>query len=60
MVPRADPQAMAQALGLYINDGKLRESHGKAARERAVTQFSITNMTDRYLGVYDELCQRNL
>ena len=60
LVPRADPQEMAQALGLYINDSKLRESHGKAARERAVTQFSITNMTDRYLGVYDELCQRNL
>lgn len=58
LVPRADPLAMAQALRQYINDDNLRERHGVAARERAVTQFSIANMTDRYLDVYDEVCQR--
>ena len=58
LVSRADPQAMAQALRQYVNDSNLRDSHGKAARQRAVTQFSITGMTDRYLNVYDELCQQ--
>ena len=57
LVPRADPGAMAQALQLYIDNADLRSRHGSAARQRAVTHFSIANMTEGYLNVYDELCR---
>ena len=59
LVPRADPGAMAQALQLYTEDTGLRVRQGDAARRRAVTHFSIANMTAGYLNVYDELCRES-
>jgi len=36
----------------------LRESHGRAARERVVAQFSLEAMVGRYVALYDELLGR--
>jgi len=54
LVPRADPQAMAEALLRYLDDDSLRSRHGKAARQRAVENFSIDGMVRNYQDVYDE------
>ena len=58
LVPRADPESMTQALDQYTSDDDLRARHGEAGRRRAVTEFSIMGMTNRYLNVYDEVCEQ--
>ncbi|MGB5306995.1 MAG: TIGR03088 family PEP-CTERM/XrtA system glycosyltransferase [Gammaproteobacteria bacterium] len=60
LVPRADPQAMAAALLNYVDHADLRAAHGASARTRAEGAFSIARMVNRYLEVYDELCQQCL
>lgn len=55
LVPRADPVAMAEALGRYLEDSALRVAHGRSARERVEQEFSIDRMVDRYTRVYDGL-----
>ena len=55
LVPRADPEAMAAAIRRYAEDPELRLRHGGLARARALQQFSIDAMTERYTAVYDEV-----
>ncbi len=54
LVPRADPGAMADAMLRYLDDDAMRCSHGLAARQRAVEEFSIEGMVRNYQDVYDE------
>ena len=56
LVPRADPQAMAEALLRYLDDDSLRSRHGTAARQRAVENFSIDGMVRNYQDIYNECC----
>lgn len=55
LVPPADPEALAQALLLYVRDAGRRHAHGRAAREVIDRQFSIPTMVQGYLSVYDHL-----
>ncbi|WJW74457.1 TIGR03088 family PEP-CTERM/XrtA system glycosyltransferase [Thiohalobacter sp. IOR34] len=57
LVPAADPVAMAEALAAYAEDPARREAHGRAARERAVRDFSLERMVAEYLAVYDGCLQ---
>jgi sugar transferase (PEP-CTERM/EpsH1 system associated) len=59
LVPRADPQALADAIALYADSPELRRQHGQAARERAVAEFSLDRMVEHYTVVYDSLMKTN-
>jgi sugar transferase (PEP-CTERM/EpsH1 system associated) len=55
LVPPSDVDALAAALGRYVDDEGLRRRHGAAARRRAEEEFSIERMTRRYEAMYVEL-----
>lgn len=47
-----DIHALAALLGRYAHSAELRGNIGRAARERAVTHFSLPNMVAKYQSVY--------
>lgn len=55
LVPAGDPAAMAHALLGYVRDSAEVQSHGRAAREKIETSFSMEAMVASYLGVYDRV-----
>lgn len=55
IIPRADPFAMADAIQRYVENPGVRKTHATNARARAESEFSIDNMVNKYLAVYDEL-----
>jgi sugar transferase (PEP-CTERM/EpsH1 system associated) len=52
LVPVRDAECLAQVLGTYLDDSSLRAQHGQAARDRAVKEFSLEQMTSRYRDLY--------
>lgn len=58
LVPPNDPAALAAAMGRLAGDEQMRRRMALAGRERAVTQFSLETMVDRYLAVYDGMLAR--
>lgn len=58
LVPRLAPAAMAGAMAPYAVDTCLRRSHGAAGRARAITDFALERMVERYLATYDRLLAR--
>ncbi len=59
LVPPADPEALAQALRRYLQDGTLLRRHGAAGRKKVLASFSQTNMVEGYLKVYDSVIDRS-
>ncbi len=55
LVAPRDPEAMAEALLRLLADDELRRRLGAAARKRALSLFTLDEMTSRYRDVYDEL-----
>lgn len=55
LVPAEQPEALAAALRRYIDDRALLGRHGAAARARAVADFSLAGMMERYQALYDQL-----
>jgi len=55
LVPAADPLSMAKAIHTYCMSGEDRRAHGCAGRRRVQKVFSLQNMVNGYLEVYDEL-----
>ena len=53
LAPAENSAALAQALSRYVEQPHLISSHGQAARQRAERVFSIEQMVQRYLAVYD-------
>ena len=53
-VPVGDADALARALRTLLSDDALRARLGAAARDRALTQFTVPRMVDRIVDVYDE------
>ncbi|MBV8782331.1 MAG: glycosyltransferase family 4 protein [Phycisphaerae bacterium] len=60
LVPPNDPQALADALLTLLNDDELRHRMARAARERAVHQFSWDRMANELLDLYGKLCGRGV
>lgn len=58
LVPRSDPDTMAEAMASYAENGALRKAHGAAGRIRVETLFSLDRMVSRYLALYDEVLSR--
>ncbi|GAB2860673.1 glycosyltransferase [Pseudoduganella ginsengisoli] len=58
LVPQGDTEALAAAFARYVQDPALARSHGAAARQRVLQQYSMAAMLDAYLGLYDALCLR--
>lgn len=54
-VPARDAKALANAIERLASDGKLRDRLGKAARQKAVTQFDEKLIVRATLEVYREL-----
>jgi len=58
LVPRRDPQALAQALSRVLDDDELRRRLGSRARAWAEAACSEAAMTSGYLGVYASAFER--
>ena len=55
LVPRADADALAAALGKYLGSPDLRRAHGAAGLARVQRQFSLDVMVGNYQKEYEEL-----
>lgn len=55
LVPVSDPIALAAAIENYVDDGHLRDLHGKGGRQRATERFSLGRMADAYTHLYGAL-----
>jgi len=55
LVPVGDAAALAGALGRLVGDASQRSRLGAAARRRAVAEFSIAAIVQRYIEMYREI-----
>ena len=55
LVPVGDAAALAEALGRLVGDASQRARLGDAARRRAVAEFSIAAIVQRYIEMYREI-----
>ena len=55
VVPPRDPRAMAEAIGMLLDDGPGRATIGRSARARIECEFSLERQIDVYLKEYDSL-----
>ena len=53
LVPRSDPDALADALLRYFNDRATARRHAKAARRAAESHFSLGRMVADYCSLYE-------
>ena len=58
LVPVKDPKAMADAIARLLQDDRLRKSLGRAARERAVNEFSKERICPLLTQEYERLLGR--
>ncbi|MCU0526511.1 MAG: glycosyltransferase family 4 protein [Elainella sp. Prado103] len=58
LVPPGDVGSLAAALTEILQDRDRAEQMGQAGRQRALTHFSETQRTDRFLGLYQQICSR--
>ncbi len=54
LIPPRDPQALADKLRLLINDADLRQRMGKAGRQKAEREFSLQDVVQRHLEIYNK------
>jgi glycosyltransferase involved in cell wall biosynthesis len=54
LVPPGDAGALARALGTVLRDPELARRLGEAGRRRVLASFSLSAMTDRVLGLYEQ------
>jgi len=59
LVPPRDSGTLADALLRYVVDQDMLQRHGRAARARVESQFSLEAMVDKYVNVYDSVLQQD-
>ncbi|MDQ2766608.1 MAG: glycosyltransferase family 4 protein, partial [Gemmatimonadota bacterium] len=52
LVPPSDPSALAAALDALLDDAPRRQQMGAAARTRALRDYALSTMADRYERLY--------
>ena len=57
LVEPGDPTALARTMNRILEDHELRQTMGRNARRRAVNQFSLKTMIDKYEELYLDLCR---
>lgn len=55
LVPPRDPQALADALRVYLADAEQRRRHGDAGYAQVTARFSLATMVSAYVTLYDGL-----
>ncbi|MCK5437735.1 MAG: glycosyltransferase, partial [Desulfobulbaceae bacterium] len=55
LVPPKDPESLARALNILLQDREMRRRMGRASREIAVNEFSEEQVVDATLSLYEEL-----
>jgi glycosyltransferase involved in cell wall biosynthesis len=60
LVPARDACALAAAVAAYMEDAALRHRHGRAGRERVVSEFGQQEVWEALLGEYWELLATRL
>jgi len=55
VVAPGDPEELAAALGLLLEDESLRAELGRRARARLLDKFTLGRMVDQVLDIYEEL-----
>ncbi len=58
VVPARDPEALAKALALLLDDAGRRQAMGDAARRRVIASFSLDACVAAYEELYEELWDR--
>jgi glycosyltransferase involved in cell wall biosynthesis len=53
VVPPSDDEALATAITRLLDDGRLREAIGSAARRRATERFGLQRLADLHLRAYE-------
>lgn len=56
VVPPGDAKSLAIALNTLLTDDATRIRMGREARERVLEEFSLKNMGDRTLALYEQVC----
>ena len=59
LVPRADPEALAQTMLRFCNDDAARRRQGHEARLRAERRFSMSAMVSGYVALYNDALERH-
>jgi sugar transferase (PEP-CTERM/EpsH1 system associated) len=55
LVPVGNPLVLAAALRYYVEDARLREGHGEAARRRVLQHFTLERMAQGYRDLYESV-----
>ena len=55
LIPVRDSKALAEKLRILLEDKDLRERMGRAAREKAEREFSLENVIQKHLEIYQSL-----
>ncbi len=55
LVPVGDNEALTRAIETLVRDANLRERLGRAGLDRVTTDFSFTQMKEKYLSLYGRL-----
>ena len=55
LIPIKDSKTLADKLRILFEDKKLRETMGKASRQKAEKEFSLTNVVEKHLQLYNIL-----
>ena len=57
LIPIQDPKALADKLRILLNDKSLREKMGRCGRLKAEKEFSIINVVNKHLEIYQRLLE---
>ena len=58
LVEPGDPNALAAAINRLLDDPDRARGLGESAARRAVTEYDVSQMARRYLGVYEQVLRR--
>jgi sugar transferase (PEP-CTERM/EpsH1 system associated) len=59
LTPAGDFEALAKRLLTYINHAEVMKEHAAQGYHRALSEFSLSAMVERYQSVYDSLIQQD-